>query len=65
ISVPDWSLVAQLLVFVAIGLYLMYLLPRFRLGTGMLMSALLAIILVNTHFYFMLSESTWLKLMSP
>ena len=65
IAVPDWTLAAQLLVFAAIGLYLMYLLPRFRLGTGLLMSALLAIILLNTHFYFMLSESTWLKLMSP
>jgi len=62
-AVPGWTLWAQLLVFAVIGLYLMFLLPRFRLGTGLLMSALLAIVILNIHFYFMLSESTWLKLM--
>ena len=64
-AVPGWTMWAQLLVFAAIGLYLMFLLPRFNLGTGLLMSALLAIVILNTHFYFMLSESTWLKLMGP
>ncbi len=64
-KVPAWGVWAQLLAFLVVGIYLMYLLPRFHHGTTLALSALLVIGLVNVHFYFMLSEYTWLKLMSP
>ena len=64
-AVPDWSGWVRYLTFAAIALYLMFVLPRFRLGTGLAITALSAIIMLNIHFFFMLSESTWIKLMGP
>ncbi|MDH5572449.1 MAG: serine/threonine-protein kinase [Gammaproteobacteria bacterium] len=55
----------QFLTFVVIGLYLMFLLPRFRFTTGLIFSVLLAVVLLNVFFYTMISESTWLPLMAP
>ena len=59
-SVPSWTVMAQKLVIVFIGLYLMFLLPRFRITTGFVISVLILIGLINTHFILMISESIWL-----
>ncbi len=64
-AVPAWTTPARLLVLALVALYLMFLLPRFRPGTGVALTALLSIGIFNTHFYLMLSESTWLPLMAP
>lgn len=64
-TVPVWATLASLLALGVIALYLMFFLPRMRLGTGLAITALLAIGLLNLHFYFMISESTWVKLMVP
>jgi len=64
-SVPSWAWAAQILALLLVGLYLTTLLPRLGFGTGLAITALLAIGLINTHFYFMVSESVWLKLMTP
>ncbi len=64
-KVPEWTTRARLLVFAAVALYLMYLLPRFRLGTGLAITALLVVVLLNAHLFLMLSESVWLQLMTP
>lgn len=62
---PAWAIYAQLSVLLLLGFYLVFLLPRFRLGTGMAMSALLLIILLNIHFVAMISQSLWLPLVTP
>ncbi|HEB57312.1 MAG TPA: CHASE2 domain-containing protein [Gammaproteobacteria bacterium] len=55
----------QFAAFVIVGLYLMFVLPRFRLGTGSIMSLLFVVLLLNVFFYSMISKSTWLPLMAP
>lgn len=62
-AVPEWTNTVQKLVIVVIGLYLMFLLPRFRITTGFVVSVLILIGLINAHFILMISESTWLPLM--
>lgn len=64
-EVPSWILSAQLLMILLIGLYLMFLLPRFRMGTGMAVSGLLLIAILNVHFISMVSQSVWLPMMTP
>lgn len=63
-SVPDWTGKVQTLTIVLVGLYLMFLLPRFRITTGFVLSILILIGLINAHFILMISESTWLPLMA-
>ncbi|MCK4863852.1 MAG: CHASE2 domain-containing protein [Gammaproteobacteria bacterium] len=64
-AVPEWVLPAQLSMLLIIGLYLMFLLPRFRMGTGMALSGLLLIAILNVHFISMVAQSMWLPMMTP
>ena len=64
-EVPEWILAAQLFMLLVIGLYLMFLLPRFRMGTGMAISSLLLIAILNIHFISMVAQSIWLPMMTP
>ncbi len=64
-EIPKWILPVQLLMLLVIGLYLMFLLPRFRMGTGMAISSLFLIAILNVHFISMVSESVWLPMMTP
>jgi len=61
---PHWSLYAQLVALFVIGLYLVFLLPRLRLGTGMATSGLLMVVILNIHFVAMLSQSIWIPMMT-
>ncbi|MDR9437290.1 MAG: serine/threonine-protein kinase [Thiohalophilus sp.] len=64
-EVPPWANLAQWLLILIVGLYLMFVLPRFRLSTGMALTALILIGLLNAHFIAMLAHSMWLPLMTP
>ncbi len=64
-AVPWWALWVQLAVLIGVGLYLMFVLPRFRLTTGLILSVLLLIVLINVHFVLMTSQSLWVPLMLP
>ena len=64
-EVPNWILPAQIIMLLVIGLYLMFLLPRFRMGTGMAISSLFLIAILNIHFISMVAQSTWLPMMTP
>lgn len=61
---PRWSVYAQLIVLLLLGLYLIFLLPRLGLGTGMATSSLLLVAILNIHFVAMISQSTWLPMMT-
>jgi serine/threonine-protein kinase len=63
-KVPEWTSWVQKAVIVVIGLYLMFLLTRFRISTGFVVSILLLIGILNAHFILMIAESTWLPLMA-
>lgn len=64
-EIPNWILSVQLIMLLLIGLYLMFLLPRFRMGTGMAVSSFLLIAILNVHFISMVAQSTWLPMMTP
>ncbi|MDH5408172.1 MAG: CHASE2 domain-containing protein [Gammaproteobacteria bacterium] len=63
--IPEWVGKAQLLTILLIGLYLMFVLPRFRIGTGFALTALLLVVIINVHFVSMMTNSTWIPLMVP
>lgn len=64
-TIPTWIISVQLFMLLVIGLYLMFLLPRFRMGTGMAVSSFLVIAILNVHFISMVAQSTWLPMMTP
>ncbi len=64
-AVPAWTRLATLGAFALVALYLMFLLPKVRFGTALALTALLIVGLLNVHFYFMISESVWIKLTGP
>lgn len=64
-DVPQWAGWSQILLIVVMGLYLMFVLPRFRIGTGFALTALVVIALLNVHFISMLTKSIWIPLMTP
>ena len=61
--IPTWSKKAQVAVFIAIALYLIFLLPRLSAGVGAVITGVLFISLLGTHFYLMLSQAYWVPLM--
>lgn len=64
-EIPTWILSVQLIMLLVIGLYLMFLLPRFRMSTGMAVSGFFVIAILNIHFISMVAQSTWLPMMTP
>ncbi|MEE8365081.1 MAG: serine/threonine-protein kinase [Gammaproteobacteria bacterium] len=63
--IPDWTNTVKILFILAIGLYLVLILPHFRVGTGLALSAVVLIILINIQFIGMISSSTWIPLALP
>ena len=64
-EIPDWIVTVQLIMSLLVGLYLMFMLPRFRMSTGMAVSGFLSIAILNVHFISMVAQSTWLPMMTP
>ena len=63
--VPDWGKWVQALAIVLVGIYLMFVLPRFRLATGIAFSVVLLLGILNAHFILMIGQSIWIPLMVP
>ena len=64
-EIPDWIVTVQLIMSLLVGVYLMFLLPRFRMSTGMAVSGFLVIAILNVHFISMVTQSIWLPMMTP
>lgn len=62
--IPVWSKNAQLGIFLAVALYLTILFPRLTAGMGAVITGILFIALLATHFILMVSHALWLPLMS-
>ncbi len=60
---PHWGGKAQAGIFVAIALYLIFMLPRLTAGLGAVITGILFVALLNTHFILMISHAMWLPLM--
>lgn len=62
--IPAWGGKVQIGVFAAIALYLIFLLPRLSAGLGAVITGILFVSLLSTHFILMISHALWLPLMS-
>jgi len=63
--VPAWGRLVQTLLILVIGVYLMYLLPKLRLATGIAFTVVLVLVILNVHFILMIGQATWVPLMVP
>jgi len=61
---PEWAGWATRGVIVVLGIYLMFVLGKFRTNTGFFLSLFLILMLFNSHFVLMSSQSLWLPLMT-
>jgi len=61
---PEWAGWAQRGIIVALGIYLMFVLGRFRTNTAFFLSLFLLLMLFNAHFILLSSQSTWLPMMT-
>ncbi len=63
-GMPDWAGWAQRGLIVVIGIYLMFLVSRFRTTTSLFLSLFLLLMIFNAHFVLMSVKSTWLPMMA-
>lgn len=61
-SLTRWG---RMIGFLLVAFYLMFILPRLRLGTGLAVSGLMLIALFNAHLVLMTLKSMWVPLMVP
>ncbi len=61
---PEWSSWALRGLFVVLGLYLMFVLTRFRTNTAFFLSLFLVVMIFNAHFVLMSSQALWVPMMS-
>lgn len=61
---PEWSGWALRGVIAVIGLYLMFVLGRFRANTAFFLSLFLVLMIFNAHFVLMSSQALWLPMMT-
>jgi len=62
---PEWGEMAQLGAFLLVALYLILLLPRLNAAIGALVTGVLFVALLTTHFILMTTQALWLQLMLP
>lgn len=63
--VPDWAVWTRLAAFALVACYLMFLLPRLQLATGLAVSSLFALLLFNAELFTILLHGAWIPLMAP
>jgi serine/threonine-protein kinase len=63
--VPPWGGMAEAGVFLLVALYLILLLPRLGAAVGALVTGVLFVALIATHFALMTTHAMWLQLMLP
>jgi CHASE2 domain-containing sensor protein len=61
--IPPWSGKAQIAIFFAVALYIILLLPRLGAGLGAVITGILFISMLGTHFFLMMSHALWLPMM--
>jgi serine/threonine-protein kinase len=63
--VPAWAFWAEKAIFLLLSLYLIVVLPRLSAGIGALVTSLLFVVLLLSHFALMITQALWLQLMLP
>lgn len=64
-TAPDWTRWVRYAVFALVGIYLMYFLPRLSIGSGLAISGLMLVIMLNAHLILMAFQTVWLPLAAP
>ena len=62
---PDWAIWVRLGAFLLIAVYLMFLMPRFKAGVAAVVTLVLLIALITTHYLLMTGSTLWVQLMGP
>ena len=63
-KLPDWAGWAQRGLILVLGVYLMFILGRFRTNTAFFLSLFLLLMIFNAHFILMSSQAVWLPMMT-
>ncbi|MDP1537631.1 MAG: serine/threonine-protein kinase [Burkholderiales bacterium] len=61
---PSWGIWVQIGVFLAVALYLIIALPRLKAGIAAILSLAIGGALIGAHFGLMVTQLTWIQLMS-
>jgi CHASE2 domain-containing sensor protein/tRNA A-37 threonylcarbamoyl transferase component Bud32 len=62
---PEWGLWAKMGAFLAIMLYLMLIMPRLKAGVAFVVTLMLVLGLVASHYALMTNNTMWVQLMTP
>jgi len=62
---PEWGFWARMGTFLAIMLYLMLVMPRLKAGVAFVVTLMLLLALVASHYLLMTSNTMWIQLMTP
>lgn len=60
---PSWGIWVQAGVFLGVALFLILLLPRLKAGAGAIISLVIGVALISTHFGLMVTQLMWIQLM--
>ena len=62
---PEWGLWARLGAFLLVMLYLMLVMPRLKAGVAFVVTLLLVMGLVASHYLLMTNHTMWIQMMTP
>ena len=62
---PEWGLWARLGAFLLVMLYLMLIMPRLKAGVAFVVTLLLVLGLVASHYMLMTQHAVWIQMMTP
>jgi CHASE2 domain-containing sensor protein/tRNA A-37 threonylcarbamoyl transferase component Bud32 len=62
---PDWATWVRLGAFLLIAAYIMFVMPRLKAGVAAVVTLVLLIALITTHYVLMTGSTLWVQLMGP
>jgi serine/threonine-protein kinase len=62
---PEWGIWARSALFSGIGLYLMLAIPRLKAGIAAVLSLVMLLVIIVSHYRLMTSNTIWIPLMGP
>lgn len=62
---PEWGIWVRLGAFLAMALYLMFLMPRLKAGVAAAFTLILLVALIVSHYVLMTTATMWIQLMGP
>lgn len=63
--IPEWSIWLRLGTFLLIGFYLMLAMPRLKAGVAAIVTLVLLLSIIISHYLLMTTSAVWVQLMSP